>query len=143
MDDVSPELEPFGALIGTWTTEATHPDVDAVVHGTATFEWLEGGRFLVLRTRNDHELFPDAISIIGPPESGDGLVLEYFDSRGVRRTYETSFTDGVWRTRRDAEGFDQRTEATVAPEEFVGEGQLARTPGEWTGDVRTIYRRQT
>ena len=70
------------------------------------------------------------------------LSMQYFDSRGVRRTYETSFTDGVWRTQRNAEGFDQRTAATVAPQEFVGKGQLARKPGEWTGDLTTIYRRR-
>jgi hypothetical protein len=29
-------------------------------------------------------MFPDAISIIGATETGDGLVMEYFNSRGVR-----------------------------------------------------------
>jgi hypothetical protein len=81
-----PALEPFDALIGTWATEATHPQFDAVVPGSITFEWLEGGHFLVQRSRNDHESFPDAISVIGALEDGDGLVMEYFDSRGVRRT---------------------------------------------------------
>ena len=84
MTDRDPALEPFEALIGTWATEATHPQVDAVVPGTVMFEWLEGGRFLIQRSHNDHELFPDAICVIGPPEAGDGLVMEYFDSRGVR-----------------------------------------------------------
>ena len=35
-------LEPFDALIGTWTSEATRPLLD-VVPGSVTFEWLEGG----------------------------------------------------------------------------------------------------
>ena len=87
MAERDPALEPFDALIGTWDTEAKHRLVDAVVHGTVTFEWLEGGHFLLQRSRNDHELFPDAIWVIGAPEEGDGLVMEYFDSRGVRRTY--------------------------------------------------------
>jgi hypothetical protein len=81
MTERDPVLEPFDALIGTWATEATHPLVDAVVPGTVTFEWLEGGHFLVQRSHNEHELFPDAISVIGAPETGDGLVMEYFDSR--------------------------------------------------------------
>ena len=81
-----PQLQPFDALIGTWITEAKHRLLDEVVPGTVTFEWLEGGHFLVQRSHNDHELFPDAICIIGAPESGEGLVMEYFDSRGVRRT---------------------------------------------------------
>jgi hypothetical protein len=90
MSERDPALEPFAALIGTWDTEATHPLFDGIVPGHVTLEWLEGGRFIVQRSHNEHELFPDAISIIGAPEDGDGLVMEYFDSRGVRRTYGVS-----------------------------------------------------
>ena len=49
MDDTDPraKLEPFEALIGEWTIEMTHPMLeDTVVRGWATYEWLEGGRFL-------------------------------------------------------------------------------------------------
>src|SRR3712207_3504235 len=98
MTDRDPMLAKFDALIGTWSTESKHRMVDEVVLGTTTFEWLEGGHFLVLRSHTDHELFPDAISVIGRPESGEGLVLEYFDSRGVRRTYDVSLEDGVLRS---------------------------------------------
>jgi hypothetical protein len=142
MTEPDPILEPFGALIGTWVTEATHPEVDAVVAGTITFEWLEGGHFIIQRSRNDHELFPDAISVIGPPESGDGLVMEYFDSRGVRRTYSVSLDGGVLRIWRDHPGFDQRFAATLGPGAFEGQWQLARTPGEWHDDLKVIYRRR-
>src|SRR4051794_31413653 len=90
MTERHPALEAFEALIGTWDTEVTHPMIDAVVAGHVSFEWLDGARFLVQRSHNDHDQFPDAISIIGPPEAGDGLVMEYFDSRGVRRTYGIS-----------------------------------------------------
>ena len=134
-------LEPFDALIGTWVTEATHPQFDAVVPGRTTYEWLEGGHFLVQRSHNDHELFPDAISVIGAPEVGDGLVMEYFDSRGVRRTYGVSLADGVLRIWRDAPGFDQRFCATLRPDSFAGQWELARTPDEWKDDLRVVYRR--
>ena len=142
MTERHPGLEPFEALIGTWDTEAVHPELDAVVPGTVTFEWLEGGKFLVQRTHNDHELFPDSISVIGPPEDGDGLVMEYFDSRGVRRTYGVAIEDGVLRTWRDAPGFDQRSAATLAPSAFEGRYELARTPGDWQADLRVSYRRR-
>ena len=142
MTERHPTLEPFDALIGTWVTEATHPMFDAVVPGSATFQWLEGGRFLIQRSRNDHELFPDAISVIGAPEAGDGLVMEYFDSRGVRRTYGVSLDGGVLRIWRDAPGFDQRFSATLDPVAFEGQWQLARAPGEWKDDLRVVYRRR-
>ena len=142
MTERDPALEPFDALIGTWATEAIHPMVDAVVRGTVTFEWLEGGHFIVQRSHNEHELFPDAISVIGAPETGDGLVMEYFDSRGVRRTYGVSLEDGVLRYWRDDPGFDQRFSATLAPDSFEGLSQLARTPGDWRDDLKVIYRRR-
>ena len=49
MSERDPALEPFDALIGTWDTEAKHRLVDEVVAGTITFEWWEGGHFLVIR----------------------------------------------------------------------------------------------
>jgi hypothetical protein len=141
MTDHDPLLEPFAALIGTWATEATHPLFDGVVAGSITFEWLEGGHFLVMRSRTEHELFPDAISVIGAPETGDGLVMEYFDSRGVRRTYGVSVTDGVLRMWRDHPGFEQRYSATLADVAFEGLWQLAETPGNWKDDLKVTYRR--
>jgi hypothetical protein len=136
-------LEPFAALIGTWATEASHRAVDAVVTGYVTFEFFEGGHFVVQRSHVDHELFPDGITIIGAPEDGDGLVAEYFDSRGVRRTYRTSLDDGVWRMWRDAPGFDQRFVAVVGPDAFDGVSDVAETPGDWREDMRVTYRRRT
>ena len=140
--DRNSALEPFGALIGTWATEATHPLLDAVVPGSTTFEWLEGGRFLIQRSRNDHELFPDAISVIGAPEAGDGLAMEYFDSRGVRRTYAVSLEAGVLRIWREHPTFAQRFSATPGPESFEGRWQVARTPGDWQDDLKVVYRRR-
>src|SRR4051812_42256030 len=113
MSERDPVLAPFDALIGTWSTKATHPRFDTVVPGTVTYEWLEGGHFLLQRSRNDHESFPDAIGVIGAPETGEGLVMEYFDSRGVRRTYGVSLDDRVLRIWRDADGFAQRFAATL------------------------------
>ena len=90
-----PMLEHLEPLVGEWETEATHQLLpDTVVRGRATFEWLEGGHFLIWRARNEHPDFPDSISILGcaapggPCASGDpggGCTLRYFDSRGVSR----------------------------------------------------------
>jgi hypothetical protein len=141
MTERDPALEPFAALIGTWATDATHPMFDGSVPGTITWEWLEGGHFVVQRSHNEHESFPDAICVIGAPEDGEGLVMEYFDSRGVRRTYGIALEDGVLRIWRDHPGFDQRYAATPADDEFEGIWQLARERGEWKDDLRMVYRR--
>jgi hypothetical protein len=95
-----------------------------------------------VRSQNDHELFPDAICVIGPPEQGDGLVMEYFDSRGVRRTYGIALADGVLRIWRDDPEFAQRFAATIDADEYDGLWQLARTPGDWKDDLHMVYRRR-
>jgi len=141
MTDRDPALAAFDALVGTWTTEGKHRLLDEVIHGTVTYEWLEGGRFLLQHTHTDNERIPDGLFVIGPPEEGDGLVAEYFDSRGVRRTYVVSLDDGVLRMWRDAPGFDQRLTATLAPDVYEGVFELAQTPGEWQEDMRVTYRR--
>lgn len=135
------DIERFAALIGTWDTVARHPQLDADVPGVTTYEWGPGRRFVVQRTTNEHELFPDAISVIGPPEDGEGLVMEYFDSRGVRRTYGIALEGGVLRAWRDQPGFDQRYEATIA-DEFVGRWRVAETPGAFADDLEVRYRRR-
>jgi hypothetical protein len=142
MTERDPLLAPFEALIGTWVTEATHPLVDERVAGSVTFEWVDGGHFVTQRSRHEQELFPDALGVIGAPETGDGLVMEYFDSRGVRRTYGVSLNDGVLRMWRDEPGFDQRFSATLGDDAFEVRWQLARTPGDWQDDVNVAYRRR-
>lgn len=141
MTDRYAVLAPFNSLLGTWVTEATHPAVDAVVAGTVTFTLLEGDHFLLVRTSNEHESFPDSLGVIGAPEGGGGLVMEYFDSRGVRRTYGVSLAGGVLRFWRDASGFDQRFSATIRRNSFDGLWQVAPTSGAWQDDLRVIYRR--
>jgi hypothetical protein len=142
MTDRDPRLEPFEAMIGTWDTVATHRLLEGSVRGTVRLDWLEGGHFIVQHSHNDHELLPDAISVIGPSETGDQLLMEYFDSRGVRRTYEIAIEDGVLRVWRDHPGFDQRMSATLAPDGFEALYQLAEAPGDWRDDLKMIYRRR-
>ncbi len=142
MTEQDTALEPLDVLIGAWATEATHPLVEEVVTGDVTFEWLAGERFLIQRSHNDHGLFPDAISVIGAAAVGGGLVMEYFDSRGVRRTYDGSLEGGVLRFWGEFPEFAQRFSLTLGRERFESRSQLARTPGEWEDDLIATYRRR-
>jgi hypothetical protein len=67
--------------------------------------------------------------------------MEYFDSRGVRRTYGISLEGGVLRMWRDDPEFAQRYAATLGDDAFEGLWQLARTPGDWQDDLKVAYRR--
>ena len=155
-----PSLHHLGRLVGRWTTEATHPMMPGVVvHGTATIEWLEGERFLIVRSRTDHPQFPDAIAIIGdmrqdradasgdaaPPDGGDGsLSMHYFDSRGVFRDQAVAIDAESWRWWREAPGFSQRFTGTFADggDTIVGRSQLRRDDVHWADDLEITYRRQ-
>jgi hypothetical protein len=157
----TPPLEQLGRLVGTWTTEATHPAMaGVVVHGTAVLEWLEGEQFLIHRARTDHPDFPDSISIVGFTErdrvddqadddpdlaTESPMSMHYFDSRGVFRVYYASIEDETWRLWRDAPGFSQRFTGTFADggDTIVGHWQLSRDDVHWDDDLQITYRRST
>ena len=137
-----PELESLNALVGDWTIEATHPAYPStVVRGQAAIEWLEGEKFLIYRSRTDHPDFPDSIAVIGVPE--DALCMHYFDSRGVYRVYQVDMSERVWRMWRDAPGFSQRFEGTIAGDgdTISGVSELSRDDSTWDSDLEIEFRR--
>jgi hypothetical protein len=152
-----PALKALHRLVGSWTTEATHPAMPGVlVHGNVVVEWLEGERFLIHRAVSDHPDFPDSISIIGftgqdrvdndpGMDHEDGLRMHYYDSRGVFRVYEASLDDASWRLHRDAPGFMQRFTGKfdASGNTIVGLWQIARDDVHYEDDLAITYRRRT
>jgi hypothetical protein len=135
-------LEAFETLVGSWHSIATHPSLPGVeVPGSSIFEWLEGGHYLIGRSRNDHPDFPDSLQVIG--EDGDGLVMHYYDSRGVARVYGTSLRDGEWRLWRDDPEFAQLFVGTLEDERarIAGQWQASRDGAMWEPDLAITYRR--
>jgi hypothetical protein len=146
MAEVDPKakLEPFQALIGEWTIEMTHPTVeDTVVRGWATYEWLEGGRFLIQRAVNEHPDFPDSLSVIGVMEGEEDLSMQYFDSRGVHRLYAVGFDGRVLTLERDVPGFGQRGSAQLSDDgsTLAGVWQLNEDDQGYRDDLAFTYRR--
>jgi hypothetical protein len=146
-------LEHLEALVGEWETEASHQLLpDTVVRGRSTFEWLEGGHFLIWRVRNEHPDFPDSISILGceaPDDAGDtadpggGCTLRYFDSRGISRLCVLGAEAGVWRFWRDWPGFSQRFTGTFSADgnAIAGVAELSQDGATWEEDLRITYKR--
>jgi hypothetical protein len=147
------DLQSLGRrLVGRWTTEATHPAVPGtVISGSSQVEWLEGERFLIYRTQNDHPDFPDAISIIGDT---DGLHMHYFDSRGVNRLFELTVADDGWAIAmgRDSDAgsfassdapFSQRLTYIFedADQTMSAKGELSYDDVNWDDDLEITYRR--
>jgi len=138
------KLEPFRALIGEWTIEMTHPMLeDAVVRGRATYEWLEGGRFLIQRAVNEPPDFPDSLCVIGVMEGEIDLSMQYFDSRGVHRLYRIAFDGTELRMWRDAPGFAQRLTAKLSADGSTLEGvwELNQDDQGFRDDLAITYRR--
>jgi hypothetical protein len=144
---MQPELQHPGFdawlwLIGTWSTEATHPGLhDTVVSGEATFEWLEDQHFLIHRTHYDHPELPDAVAVIGVVDGR--LLMHYFDVRGVHRTFTVEITADTWRYWNDTPGFAQRFTGTLSDDgtAITGLGELSRDGAAWEDDLTITYRR--
>jgi len=140
-----PELLPqLAGLLGEWTSESTHPALPGVVvPGSAAGAWLEGERFLLLRTQADDPDFPDALWVMG--ETEEGPVSHYFDSRGVHRIYQLGFDeDGAWRMSRDEPGFNQRFTGTFEDggNRIVGMWEQAADGGHWERDLGITFLRR-
>jgi hypothetical protein len=132
-------------FVGEWTTEGTHPAFPGiVVHGRTSAEWLEGERFLIVRSWVDHPDFPDAISIIGDT---DKLQLHWFDSRGIHRRFDVMVTHDGWEAIRheppSSADFSQRIPLTFADADhtMAGTSQISRDDTTWDDDLAITYRR--
>ena len=141
-DNEIPELDGWERLVGRWVIEATHQALPgAVVRGQATFEWLEGRRFVIQRSHYDHPEIPDAIAITGVTDGQ--LSMHYFDVRGVYRVYAVSLDEHQWRFWRDMPGFNQRFTGTLSDDgnTITGQVELSRDGSNWENDLAITYER--
>jgi hypothetical protein len=140
----NPALARFSALIGMWNTVGTHPMVpNTVFHGRTSFEWIEGGAFLMMRSEIDEPEIPSGVAIIASDDAIGEFSMLYFDERGVSRRYETDMRDLVWTWSRTAPGFSQRFVCTLAANKrtMVGVGRLSKDGSKWEGDLELTYTR--
>src|SRR5262245_33421867 len=87
----NPALKPFSVLIGNWNTTGTHPRIpNTSLHGRTSFDWLEGGAFLMMHSEIDEPGIPSSIAIFGSDDATEEYFMLYFDERGVSRKYEVT-----------------------------------------------------
>jgi hypothetical protein len=137
-------LNPFSPLVGSWNTVGRHPLLPhQVLHGRTSFEWLEGGAFLIMHSEIEEPAIPSGVAIIGSDDSADEFAMLYFDERGVSRKYQISMQNNVWKWWRDFPGFSQRFTCTVSDDgrTMVGKGELSKDNLSWEGDLDLTYRR--
>ena len=106
----NPKLENLQRLVGKWNVELAFPsDPSSKIQGQATFDWLEGGAYVV-------EHLNTSTWIMGPDDSTETYYVLYHDERGVSRIYQMSLSENVWKLWRNAPGFPQRFEGKFSEE---------------------------
>ena len=156
-------LDHLDAFAGEWEAEATHPLIpDTVFRGRSTFEWLDGGHFLIWRMADyDRPGIPNGLAILGchdaddadgsdgtdssgpSSDSPEGCTMHYFDERGVFRVYQFGAEQGVWRFWRNRPNFSQRYVYTLSADgdTISGGGELSRDGTTWEPDLQMTFRR--
>ena len=140
----NPALKPFSILIGNWSTTGTHLLIpNTVLHGRTSFEWLEGGAFLMMRSEIDEPGIPNGIAIFGSDDSTHEYYMLYFDERGVSRKYEVTLQDNIWKWWRNTPGFSQRYTGTIVDDgnTIIGKGELSKDGSSWEKDLDLTYKR--
>jgi len=139
----NPRLELLAPLVGTWRTTGTHPHMPgSTFHGRTSFEWHEGGAFLLMRSEIDEPEVPSGVAIIGSDDVGTFSML-YFDERQVSRHYTVEVAEGAVSWWRDAPGFAQRMVLTIAAggARLDARVTMARDGGPWEDDLQLTYDR--
>jgi len=141
---INPALKPLDILVGKWNSVGTHPLLPGeTLHGYNSFDWLEGGAFLIWRTSVEHDAFPKGIAIFSCDDSTKEGVMIYFDDRGVSRNYNWSFSGSILKWWRNAPGFSQRYSWTITDNgnTIIGKGELSKDGSNWEKDLDLNYTR--
>ena len=147
----NPVLARLDRLVGEWETEVRR-DGRTFGGGLVTFDWQEGGAFLVQRASvDDLSAAPTAWAenaprwsewVIGLDDSDEEFTVLYADSRAVYRVYRMTLRDGVWTMWRDAPGFSQRFAGTFDDREtIVATWEQSDDGVDWELDFDVTYER--
>jgi hypothetical protein len=140
----NPALKPLSILVGKWDTVGTHPLFpDTIFHGHTSFEWLEGGAFLIMHSDIEEPGIPSGIAVFGSDDSAEAYSMLYFDEREVSRVYEMTLNDDVWKIWRNSPGFSQRFTGTFVDEghTIIGVWELSEDGSTWKRDLELTYTR--
>jgi hypothetical protein len=140
----NPALARLGRAVGTWTTIGTHPYLPGrTLHGWAPFEWIEGGAFLVMRTKMEDPEVPAGVAIFGTDDEQGGAFRLYFDERVVSRKYDVAVYEDGFSWSRNAPGFSQRFRITIGRDgrTMEGRGEMSRDGSSWEKDLDLSYAR--
>ena len=140
----NPALEQLAPLVGQWRTTGTHPLIPGTTfHGRTSFEWHEGGAFILMRSEIDEPEIPSAVAVVGSDDAAGTFTMVYFDERGISRRYTVEAAADEVRWHRDEAGFAQRMVVTIAPDgnRLNAQGTMSHDGGPWENDLQLTYER--
>lgn len=144
----NPALKDLEILVGEWDMEISAasflPDPATVLQGQASFEWLEGGDFLVARQGSKAAGPPYSTAIIGRDETAETYTVLYFDDRGVSRVYQMSLEGNAWKEWRQAPGFFQRFTGSISEDGNIINATWEKSSdgSTWQHDFNLTYKRK-
>lgn len=142
----NPALKPLEVLVGDWQTSGSHPYLpNTTLLGRVSFEWLEGGAFLIMRSEIDNPKFPDGVEIFGSDDAAKEFFMLHFDERGTSRKYNVSMTGKQLKWWRDEPSFSQRVTITIEDDgnKMVSKGEMSRDGAAWEDDLSLTYERSS
>ena len=142
----NPALKPLEVFIGDWQTSGSHPYLpNTTLLGRVSFEWLEGGAFLIMRSEIDNPKFPDGVEIFGSDDAAKEFFMLHFDERGTSRKYNVSMTGKQLKWWRDEPSFSQRVTITIEDDgnKMVSKGEMSRDGAAWEDDLSLTYERSS
>ncbi len=140
----NPALQALDFLIGSWRTEGSHPDMPGTTfHGRASFEWVEGGAFLIMHSEIDESEIPSGVAIFDSDDGAERTYMLYFDERGVSRTYDVTVGVKEMTCRRDHPKFSQimRLRVDGGGDLLIGSGRRSENGAAWQDDLSLTYTR--
>ena len=137
----NPALQPLKGLIGEWETTGRHPAVPGTLHGRTSFQWHEGGPFIIMHNEIDHPDFPDGVSIFGSDNAAKSIYMIYFDERLISRKYELKIKPNKIEWERMDPKFSQRVTMTISANEIISKGEMSKKEGVWEEDLSLNYKR--
>lgn len=140
----NPALDPLKPLVGEWKTTGTHPLLPGkLLEGHASFNWIEGGAFLIWHSKINEKGFPTGTAIFGSDNATGEVFMLYFDERQVSRKYEVSIQDNIVKWWRNVPNFSQRYSWTLTDNNnsIVGKGELCEDGRNWKKDLDLTFTR--
>jgi hypothetical protein len=148
-------MNEFESLLGRWHGEGIFPsDPPMTLVSNAKIERL--GPFIVFTSVGEPEEVPNTLSIIGGAPEGEPQPMHYYDSRGIKRLYQTVIEGATWKIWRapgedwngpDGPGFNQRFIGEISADGRTIESRWERGMGDagddWELDFTIAYVRQS